>query len=70
MKTLFCLADVHGFYDEMLSALDSNKFDINNNDHIIVHCGDLLDRGNKPLESLQFMNSMPDNRKILSMRYC
>lgn len=65
MKTLFCLADVHGFYDEMMSTLDSNGFDINNNDHIIVHCGDLLDRGSKPLECLQFINSIPNNRKIL-----
>ena len=65
MKTLFCLADVHSFYDEMIEALNEEGYDINNPDHIIIHCGDLLDRGPKPIECLKFINNIPDNRKIL-----
>ena len=65
MKTLFCLADVHSFYDEMIEALNEAGYDINNPDHIIMHCGDLLDRGPKPIECLKFINNIPSNRKIL-----
>ncbi len=65
MKTLFCIADVHSFYDEMMKALNEAEFDLNNENHILVHCGDLLDRGPKALDCLKFINSIPDNRKIL-----
>lgn len=65
MKKLFCITDIHSFYDEMILALDNAGFDINNKDHIIVHCGDLLDRGPKALECLNFVNNLPSNRKIL-----
>ena len=65
MKTLFCLADIHGFYDEMMLALNEAKYDINNPNHIIIHCGDLLDRGSQPLECLKFINSIPSDRKVL-----
>lgn len=65
MKTLFCITDVHSFYIEMIEALNKAGFDINNNDHILVHCGDLLDRGPQALDCLKFINSIPEDRKIL-----
>ena len=65
MKTLFCLSDVHSFYKEMIESLDRFGYDINNPDHILIHCGDLLDRGPQPLECLKFVNSIPKNNKIL-----
>ena len=65
MKKLFCIADVHSFYDEMIEALTEAGFDIDNKDHIIIHCGDLLDRGPKALDCLNFINNIPKNRKIL-----
>ncbi len=63
MRTLFVVADVHGFYDELIKALDEQGFDKNNKDHIFVSCGDLLDRGTQPKECLRFVNSLPN--KIL-----
>lgn len=65
MKTLFVVADVHSFFNEMCTALDDAGFDINNDDHIFVSCGDLLDRGPYPAECLYFVNSLPDHRKKL-----
>lgn len=66
-KTYFCVADVHGFYDEMMRALNEAGYDKNNESHIFVSCGDLLDRGRQPQECLDFVNSLPDDRKILIM---
>lgn len=65
MKFLFCISDIHSFYEKMILALNEAGFDINNENHILVHCGDLLDRGPDAKKCLKFINSIPDNRKIL-----
>lgn len=67
MKKLFVFGDVHSFYDEFMEALDKAGFDINNPDHIIVSLGDLCDRGPKSREVLSFVNSIPDDRKLLTI---
>jgi serine/threonine protein phosphatase 1 len=67
MKKYFCVADVHSFYDEMICALNKAGYDKNNPDHIFVSCGDLFDRGPQAREMLEFVNSIPNERKILIM---
>lgn len=67
MKKYFIVADVHGFYDELIAALNKNDFDYNNPDHIFVSLGDLLDRGSQPFECLDFVMSLPKERRILIM---
>lgn len=42
MKKFFVVSDVHGFYDEMIEALNKAGFDKNNKDHVFISCGDLL----------------------------
>lgn len=59
----FVVADVHSFYDEMLDSLNKKGFDKDNPQHVFISCGDLLDRGPKPIECLKFVLSLP--RKIL-----
>lgn len=61
----FVVADVHGFYDQMLTALSAAGFDCNNSNHIFVSCGDLLDRGRQPRECLQFVMGLDPERRIL-----
>ena len=56
----FIFSDVHGFYDELMLALNNAGFDKDNPEHIIISLGDLLDRGPKPLQCLQFVNSIPN----------
>lgn len=65
MKKYFVVADVHSFYTELMTALNNAGFDKENPDHIFINCGDLMDRGPSPLKCLMFVNSLPDNRKIL-----
>lgn len=65
MKKLFVVSDVHSYYNELMIALDKAGFDVNNERHIFVCCGDLLDRGIFPRKCIQFVNNLPDNRKIL-----
>ena len=63
MKKFFVVSDIHGFYDELKIALDEAGFDINNENHWLITCGDHFDRGRKPLEVMRFLKSLP--RKIL-----
>ena len=64
-KTYFCVADVHSFYTEMRRALSEQDYDENNPSHIFVSLGDLFDRGPESKECLEFVNSIPNERKIL-----
>ena len=65
MKKYFIASDIHGFYDEWMKALDEKGFDIENEDHIIVVLGDLLDRGPGVVKCLEFVNGLKPERKIL-----
>ena len=63
MPKLFCISDVHGFYDEMRKALDDAGFDPNNEDHWLISCGDTTDRGRQPRQVMHYLMGLP--RKIL-----
>lgn len=61
----FIVADVHGHYDEMLTALRNAGFDRDNPNHCFVSLGDLLDRGRQPYECLAYVCNLDYNRCIL-----
>ena len=65
MARYFITSDIHGFYDEFMEALRRAKFDINDRVHVLVVCGDIFDRGEKPLEIYDFLRSLPKERRIL-----
>lgn len=65
MAVFFVVADVHGFYYQMQLALSQAGFDIKNKNHIFVSLGDLCDRGPHAEMCLDFVNSLPSERKIL-----
>lgn len=53
----FVSADIHGFFDEWMTALKEKGFDIKNSNHKIIVCGDLFDRGHQPKEIIDFILS-------------
>ena len=65
MKKLFIFSDIHSYYDEFMESLNRAGFDIDNPDHVIISLGDLCDRGPDSIKALEFVNSIPNNRKIL-----
>lgn len=64
-RKYFIVSDVHGFYDELIRGLEVAGFSSSNPNHIFVSLGDLFDRGDKSYECLQFVNNLPEERKIL-----
>lgn len=65
MKKYFVFSDVHGFYDELMRDLVAAGFDMNNEDHIIISCGDNFDRGPKSYQMFKFLKDFPKERKVL-----
>ena len=60
---LFCISDVHSFLTPLKEALDSSGFDPENEDHWLISCGDLFDRGPDSKELLHYIMLL--ERKIL-----
>lgn len=63
MPKLFVVSDIHGFYDELITALNKAGFDKDNPDHWLISCGDTMDRGGQPAEVMRYLKSLP--RKVL-----
>lgn len=64
MKKYFVVSDIHSFYDEFMHALNKSGFKVDNQDHILVVCGDVFDRGPKSIELLHFLQGLPKERFI------
>jgi hypothetical protein len=54
----FVVSDIHGFYNEMIKALDEAGFDKDNKDHWLISCGDEWDRGPNPIGVMKFFCSL------------
>lgn len=64
-KRYFVIADVHGFYDLMVKALNEAGFDYENPNHILISLGDLTDRGPQPVECIEYVMGLPEKRRHL-----
>ncbi len=60
MSKYFITSDVHGFFNELMVALNSKEFDVNNSDHKLVVLGDLFDRGPDNKKVYEFVKSLGD----------
>lgn len=63
MPKFFCVSDVHGFYNELILALKKSGFDENNENHWLIVCGDVFDRGTQPIQVMRYLKNLP--RKVL-----
>lgn len=59
----FVVSDVHGFYTYMKKALDKAGYDKDNPNHFFINCGDLFDRGEEATACLDFVTSIPKERR-------
>lgn len=61
----FVCSDIHSFYDLWQEALKDAGYDKYNENHTLIVCGDIFDRGDKPIEVYKFLRSIPKERRIL-----
>ena len=65
MKKHLVSSDIHSFYTPRIKELNKTGFDLNNEEHILIICGDLFDRGSESLKLYEFIKSLPKERRIL-----
>ena len=64
MKKLFVVSDVHGHCTLLKEALDRAGFNKDNEEHLLICCGDYFDRGNENVEVLKFFERL-QNKVLL-----
>ena len=64
----FVVADIHGFFDELMTALKGRQFDENNPNHKLIICGDLLDRGKQANEIQKYVLDLLKKDKVILIR--
>lgn len=58
MAKFFCVSDIHSYFDEFIDALDKAGFDKDNLDHWLIVCGDIWDRGPKPIQTMRYLKML------------
>lgn len=56
----FVVSDVHSFFYEMMNAITAQGFEADNQEHRLIVCGDLFDRGTQSVELFEFVKSLGD----------
>ena len=68
MKKLFVVSDVHGHYYEMIDALEKAGFDENNENHLLISCGDEFDRGEHSLAVYTYLRRLESINKAIVLK--
>lgn len=64
----FISSDIHSAYTPWIMALLNVGFDIGNEEHILIVCGDLFDRMPEPRETFNFAKQMYDRGRLIYVR--
>ena len=64
----YVVADVHGFYTELIAALTEKGFFEDKEPHKLIVCGDLFDRGADPRELQDFILELMEKNEIILIR--
>ena len=64
MPIYFVSSDTHGFFTEWQDALIAAGFDKDNENHHIILCGDVLDRGKEAMRFIDFISEMFEKGRI------
>lgn len=67
MQRMIVCSDIHGFYDELMKALDEVNFDSEKD--LFISLGDNIDRGSKSQEVIDFILSLP-NKVLVKGNHC
>ena len=65
---IFAISDMHSFLTPTLKALKDAGWDENNPEHIIVVCGDCLDRGNETAEMVEWLIDLIKKGKLIYVK--
>lgn len=64
----FVVSDVHSFFKEMMAALHEKGFEIDNQEHKLIVCGDLFDRGDETVQLFKFIKEMHAQGRLIYIK--
>ncbi len=64
----YVVADIHGFFSELRKALLYAGFFADSEPHMLIVCGDMLDRGKETLEMQAFMMELLEKGELIFIR--
>ena len=64
----YVVADVHGFYTELIAALNEKGFFKDKEPHKLVVCGDLFDRGEEAVAMQAFITDLMKEDQVILVR--
>lgn len=64
----YVVADVHGYYEELITALTEKGFFEDKEPHKLIVCGDLFDRGYEAVKLQQFILELMDKDEVILIR--
>lgn len=64
----YVVADVHGFYDEMVKALNEQGFYTDKEPHKLIICGDIFDRGKQSKEIEKFILDLMERDEVILIK--
>ena len=67
-KKIFAISDMHGHYTETIKELNKYGWDSNNEEHLLVVCGDMFDRGTESLELFLWLKELTEKGKAVVVR--
>ena len=67
MKEYYILSDIHSQYDLLMNALKKAEFDMENDNHILIIGGDVLDRGKQGDKVVRFIETLIIKNRVLGV---
>lgn len=64
----FAVSDIHSYYTPLQRALQGAGFDVENPDHKLIICGDLMDRGSESYELQEYILKLLEKDKVILVR--
>lgn len=64
----YVVTDIHGFYSEMEASLRESGYFLDKEEHKLIICGDLLDRGGETLKIQSFVLDLLAKNEIILIR--
>ena len=65
---LFVVSDVHGFYDYLIRDLKQVGYNDNDENNLLIDCGDFFDRGEQAVEVYEYYKRLSDEGKAIILR--
>lgn len=65
---IFAISDIHGHFTEMIRCLKESGYDENNDNHLLVVCGDMFDRGSESREVYKYLRRLQESGRAIILR--